>query len=150
MNDNAVVAASSLGLYAWSLPAGKMIWWKRMADQRAVPGGLAVSGERVFKAQISREQSRNENVLNVYDLNTGNEIQSLPLGKRATSMLARFSPDGQRMVYRAERTVLCADLGQMKILWRADLPKLRPGGHRSNSKPTVSATPAWRTRRTPC
>jgi len=124
LSDNALVAATQLGLYAWSLPGGKLSWWKRTIEPRAVAGGLAISGERVLRVQGCREQNKNENVLNVYDLSTGNEVRSLPLGRRAPGMIARFTPDLQHLLYRVERSVMYADLAQMKTVWQVDLPKL--------------------------
>ncbi|MGD0090173.1 MAG: PQQ-binding-like beta-propeller repeat protein, partial [Planctomycetota bacterium] len=125
LGDNALVAATDAGLYAWELPRGKMIWWKQLFyTTRMVPGGLAVSGERVFTVQGAKDQKVNTAFLEAFDLKTGNEMQSLPLCPRCASMLAKFSPDAQLVLYRADRAVVCASTAQMKMLWKADLPKL--------------------------
>ncbi|MCY3024092.1 MAG: PQQ-binding-like beta-propeller repeat protein, partial [Planctomycetota bacterium] len=124
LGDNALVATDDATMYAWELSDGQSMWRRKMPGQRAVPGGLAVLGDKVLKVQGVKDERKNESILDTYDLKTGNQSQGLPLGGRGQAMMACFSPDCRRLLYRADTRVTCADVPQMKTLWQADLPRL--------------------------
>jgi outer membrane protein assembly factor BamB len=130
IGENTLAAVSDGTLFAWDVASGQNLWWKRLGGWHSVPimGGLSVQGNHVLKVQSVRDERRNEAGLYVLDARTGADLDGNVLGNRAGAMTAAFSPDGQRLVYRADNNLFCIDVPQNKRLWQNSLPRLEARG----------------------
>jgi len=130
IGDTTLAAVSDGVLFAWDVASGQNLWWKRLGGWKSVPitGGLSVQGNHVLKVQSVRDERRNEAGLYVLDARSGADLDGNVLGNRAGAMTAAFSPDGQRLVYRADNNLFCIDIPQNKRLWQTSLPRLESRG----------------------